>query len=258
MDALRSDGYHEAQLRRFLPVIHRLGRISLAGKKLRVLGEENFVRGGPSILIGNHCGSYKDVAVLYRIAPRPIFFNANHLIFTRAGFNFLVRKHLYRHMGRLGLFLNFILNPYKFLFVDYISSNIAKIGAIPVDFFGAKDEAVVRCEEYLRLGRAIVSLQGRGRVDPKERNPYIKPFGRGVAYIAYQMRERENVDIPVTPLALYGTQLPWLIPGTVTINLGPPMHIRDYWGGGVDATVDRFRNALQEAVAALFMRNLRP
>ena len=192
---------YEAELRRFLPVINRLGKILLAGKTIEVLGEENFVRQGPSILIGNHCGAYKDVSVLFRIVSRPLFFNANKQLFTRPEFNFLVRKHLHRHMGRLGDFL--------------------------------------------------VSLQGRGRVDPAEKNPYMKPFGRGMALVAYDMHAQDGIDIPVTPLALFGTQLPWMIPGTIRVHFGEPMFIRDHLRTTLEASVEAFKNALERKVGAM-------
>lgn len=242
---------HERELRRFVPMINRLGKVVLAGKKIEVLGEENFVRRGPSILIGNHCGAYKDVSVLFRIVPRPIFFNANKQLFTRPEFNFLVRKHLHRHMGRMGDFLNFILNPYKWVFVDYISSNIARVGAIPVDLLGSKKEAISICENYLRRGRAIVSLQGRGRVDPAEKNPYMKPFGRGMALVAYDLRAQDRIDVPVTPLALFGTQLPWMIPGTIHVHFGEPMFVGDYLRDTLEASVEAFKDALERRVDAM-------
>jgi len=242
---------YETELRRFLPMINRLGKIFLAGKTIDVLGAENLVRQGPSILIGNHCGAYKDVCVLFRTVPRPMFFNANKELFTRPEFNFLVKKHLHRHMGRMGDFVNFILNPYKWVFVDYISSNIARVGAIPVDLLGSKKGAIAIGEEYLRRGRAIVSLYGRGRVDPTEKNPYMKPFGRGMALVAYDMHAQDGIDVPVTPLALFGTQLPWMIPGTIRVHFGEPMFVRDYLRDTLEASVEAFKDALERRVDAM-------
>jgi 1-acyl-sn-glycerol-3-phosphate acyltransferase len=242
---------HERELRRFMPTINRLGRMVLVNKKIEIQGQENFVNQGPSILIGNHCGAYKDVSTLFRIASRPIFFNANRQLFTHPEFSYLVRKHLHRHMGRIGDFINFILNPYKWFFVDYISSNIARVGAIPVDLLGSKKAAIAVCENYLRRGRAIVSLQGRGRVDPSERNPYMKPFGRGMALVAYEMSVGEGMDVPVTPLALFGTQLPWMIPGTIRVHFGEPMFARDHLRDTREASVEAFKDALERKVDAM-------
>jgi len=53
----------------------------LFSKKISVRGAENFVREGPNIIVGNHVGSYKDVAILFKTVPRPIFFIANKMIF---------------------------------------------------------------------------------------------------------------------------------------------------------------------------------
>lgn len=258
MRKYRRDFDHEAEYRRFLPMIQRINRFALAGKKIDVRGAENFVRKGPSIIIGNHCGSYKDVAVLFLTVARPIFFNANRELFTRPAFSYLVRKHLHRHMGRTGLLLNFFLKPYLFLFVDYVSANIARIGTIPVNLVGSKREAVERCEDYLRRGRALISLQGRGRVDPRGRNPYIWPFGRGTALIACHLLENDNLHVPVTPLALFGSQRPWLIPGTIRVAVGAPMFARDYLRSSLEESVEHFTKALEARVQSLFMTLIRP
>jgi hypothetical protein len=257
MQRLRLDYDHEAEYRRLLPKIERLCRFGMAGKTIEVLGRENLVRRGPNILIGNHIGSYRDVAVLFLTAVRPIFFNANAQIFSREEFGALVRKHLKRHMGRLGLMLDFLLNPYKFLFVDFVSSHIARVGSIPVYLLGGKREAVDRCEDYMRRGRAVVSLQGRGRVDLRAPNPYIWPFGRGTAFVAYDLLEREGLHVPVTPLAFFGTQVPWPVPSKVRLNVGEPMYVRDFLGGGRDAAILRFKAAMEDRVLELFRDILR-
>ncbi len=242
---------HEAELRHFLPKINDIGNLFLAGKKIEILGSENIVLRGPSILIGNHCGAYKDVSVLFRIVHRPLFFNANKMLFTREEFNVLVKRHLHRHMGRWGELVNFFLNPYKWLIVDFISANIARVGTIPVDLLGGKKEAIAICEDYLRRGRAIVSLQGRGRVDPAERNPYMKPFGRGMALVAYEMKVQSGIDVPVTPLALFGTQWPWMIPGTIRVRFAEPMFVRDHLRATREDSVEAFKDALERKVDAM-------
>jgi len=248
----------EDEFRRFEPFIRVVSRTALLGKKLIVRGQENFIKEGPNIIVGNHCGSFKDVATVLRVIPRPIFFAANKQVFTKEELNFLVKKHLKRHLKNFGVLLSFLLIPFKSLFVRYISSNIAKIGTIPVDLYHqGKREAIERCQDYLQAGRAIIALQGRGRVDPHDPNPYIKPFGRGISIMACNMHERFGIHVPVTPLAMYGTQLPFLIPGKVLMNVGRPMYVADHLGGGFEEIVARFKNALEATVHKLFLELIR-
>jgi 1-acyl-sn-glycerol-3-phosphate acyltransferase len=248
----------EDEFRRYFPVARILSRASLLGKNVVVRGAENFVRDGPSIIVGNHCGSYKDVAVICLIAPRPFFFTANKIIFNREELSFLIRKHLKRHLGRSGLLLNFLFNPLYRLFIRFVSSNVAKVGTIPVDLYiHGKRQAVERCQDYLKAGRILVALQGRGRVFPEDPNPYVKSFGRGMSIVAYNVYERFRMSVPVTPLAIYGTQLPFLIPGKLLVNVGKPMFIADYLGGGFEASVERFKAALESAVNRLFLELIR-
>ena len=242
----------EEELQLFQPVIQKLCGLSLFGKKVIMKGGQNFVREGPNIIIGNHCGSYKDVAILFKYVPRPIFFTANMTIFNRSEFNALVRKHLKRHMHNFGLFLDLLFSPIKAPFVDYISSNIHKIGTIPVDLNHKKRMAFRLCHDYLKKGKAIITLQGRGRVCSDHPHPYIYPFRRGASILTYNLFRDEKIQVPVTPVAFYGTQLPLIVPGKIMINIGEPMYIVDYMTDEASKTILNFKDALEKRVKALF------
>jgi len=244
----------EDEFRRAFPIGLLLSRVSLIGKKLLVRGAENFVPKGPSIIVGNHCGSFKDVAVITRIAPRPFFFTANRMIWNQEELAFLVRKHLKRHLGRTGLILHFLLKPLYHVFVRYASALVARIGTIPVDLYNhGKRPAVESCQDYLRAGRILVALQGRGRVMPDDPNPYVRSFGRGMAIVAANMHERYGIQVPVVPLAIYGSQLPMFVPGKVLVNVGKPLFIADYLGSGFEESAERFKSAMESAVNRLFL-----
>lgn len=247
----------EEEFRRFQPVIRWLSFLSLLGKRIEVKHDDNFVRKGPNIIVGNHSGSFKDVAIILRIVPRPVFFTANQMIFSKEEFDFLIRKHLRRHLKDFGLVINSALKPLKYLFVRYVSSNIARVGTIPVDLYSTKRDAFRRCQEYLQKGRAIITLQGRGRVFPRAVHPYISPFRRGASVLAYLLYQENGISVPVTPLAMFGTHIPFLIPGKIRVNVGQPMYIADYLGNEVEETVGHFRDALEARVKALFLELLR-
>jgi 1-acyl-sn-glycerol-3-phosphate acyltransferase len=251
----------EEELKRFEPMIRFLSRLSLAGKKVVVRGGENFVPEGPNLIVGNHIGSYKDVAVLFRVAPRPIFFTANKEIFNKQDLYFLIRRYLKRHLRDFGWTVDRMITPLKYLFATYISSNIAKIGTIPVNLKlnekKEKGEAVGRCEEIIRSGRAVITLQGRGRLQKKAANPYVDTFRRGASFIAYNLYVNHRLNVPVTPLAFYGTQTPVLVPGKVLVNVGSPMFIGDHIVQGVNETVENFRSALEARVKSLFFELIR-
>ncbi len=254
----------EQELKHQEPVIRFLSGLSLLGKKVEVLGTENWVLEGPNIIAGNHIGSYKDVSALFRVAPRPIFFTANREIFNKEDFYFLIRRYLKRHLRDFGWTVDRMITPLKYLFVRYVSSNIAKIGTVPVnlrlDQKRDKGQAVGKCEEIVRSGRALITLQGRGRLQKKAANPYVDTFRRGVAFIAYNLYVNDKLNVPVTPIAFYGTHVPVLVPGRVTINVGSPLYIGDYLvqgANGVLDTVENFRSALEARVKELFFEILR-
>jgi 1-acyl-sn-glycerol-3-phosphate acyltransferase len=247
----------EEELKRLERPVRRLTNLALFPKKIEVRGAGNFVPAGPNVIVGNHIGSYKDIGLLLRIAPRPIFFTANKMIFDRDDFSFLVRLHLQRHLKGFGPLVHLLLNPFYALVVDFISSHIANVGSIPVDMDGGRAEALRKCEAYLKQGRAIIALQGRGRVDPKDPNPYVKAFRRGASVMAWHLFEKDRIDVPVTPLAIFGTHLPFPVPGTIRVNVGEPMFIRDHLAPDAAGTIEGFRAALQIRVTELLMEIIR-
>jgi len=247
----------ESELKRLEKGVLRLTNLALFPKKIEVRGRENFVLRGPNIIVGNHIGSQKDVGLLFKIVPRPIFFTANKMIFDEGDFSFLVRKHLHRHLKSFGLFLHLLLNPFYALVVNYISSNIARVGSIPVDLDGGRAEAVKMCEAYLRKGRAVIALQGRGRVDSRDANPYVKRFRHGASVMAYDLYHGESLSVPVTPLAMFGTHIPFPVPGTVKVNVGEPMYVKDHMKDTAAETIEVFRNALENRVKSLFLDIIR-
>jgi len=241
----------EEELKRIEPTIRRMSNFALVGKKIVIKGKENFVKRGPNIIVGNHIGTFKDIATLLKIVPRPVFFTGNRMIFNKDEFNLLIRHHLKRHLNNFGLFLDLIISPVKSLFVNYVSSNIAKVGTIPVDINKGKRLAMEKCQDYLKKGRAIVALQGRGRVMRMEPHPYVSSFKKGASVLSYNLHESEGLSVPVTPIAIFGTQVPFLIPAKIKVNVGEPMYITDYLAGEFTETVDRFREALEKRVKTL-------
>ena len=249
-------GTFEEEMESIRRFVDRTCRFFLLPKKIDLRGAENFVREGPNIVVGNHAGSYKDVAVLFRTVPRTIYFTANQMIFTREGASELVLRHLHRHMGRFGGFVHVLLGPFYRFMVTYISGHIARVGTIPVDIYGSKRASILRCQDYLRHDRAVIALQGRGRVFPKDPNPYVREFRRGVSIMAYNLYKESGLSVPVTPMSIFGTHIMWGVPATVKVNVGPPLYIKDHWTGEEASTVEAFRAALQRTVAGLLRASL--
>ena len=243
----------EEELKKREPIIKGASSFALLGKKIEIMGKENFVKGGPNIIVGNHIGTFKDIATLLKIIPRPTFFTANRMIFNKDELNYLIRRHLKIHMKNFGLLLDLVFNPLKSLVVNYVSANAAKVGTIPVDLNQGKRMAMEKCQEYLKKGKAIITLQGLGRVIEKNPNPYVGYFKRGASVLSYNMYKEEGISVPVTPIAMFGTQVPFLVPAKIRVKIGEPMYITDYLVGEFAETVDKFREALEKRVKALIL-----
>lgn len=169
----------------------------------------------------------------------------------------MIREHLERHMHDFGFFVYVALTPLKVFFIHFVSNAIRRIGAIPTDLYDQKRMAIEKCQEYLKRGRAIVLLQGRGRVMKDDPNPYVARFRRGPSIIAYNLYKEEGMSVPVTPIATLGTHLPFLIPGKIKVNIGEPLYIEDYLSDGFMESVQSFRDAMEKRVKELFFEILR-
>lgn len=247
----------DREYRKIEPTLQRWLSLLLLGKKIELHGSGHFVREGPNLIVGNHCGSFKDIAVLFRAVPRRIFFTANKQIFDAEEFNALIRKHLSRHFGELGVAMNSLIRPLRSSLVEFVSSNIRRIGTIPVDLKAGRPDTRLQIRRYLEKGRAVIVLQGRGRVQPHDPHPYISRFRRGAPAIVHGLFSDTGLSVPVTPLAISGSQTPWLVPATIRLNVGEPMYIDGLRGGQPADVVERFRDALEKRVRALFLELVR-
>lgn len=239
------------------PLIQGLCRGMLLTKRIAISGRENFVRSGRNIIIANHVGSYKDIAVLFRVVPRRIFFMANARIFRRASFEDMIKTHLFRHMGWFGTALDLLLTPVKNWFVPTIADNIARIGTIPVDLERRGSSALSLCREYLLKGRAVIFLQGMGFVSSDNGHPYVPAFRPGPALLACQLHEQDGLEVPVTPVAILGSHLAWPVPSRVRVHIGEPMFITEDLRADRERSVRNFRDRLEARVKLLFRDALR-
>jgi hypothetical protein len=78
-----------------------------------------------------------------------------------------------------------------------------------------------------------------------------------VSIISYNLFQEDKMRVPVTPIAMFGTQTPLLVPAKIKVNVGEPMYITDYFGNDFDESVDRFREALESRVKVLLTEVIR-
>jgi 1-acyl-sn-glycerol-3-phosphate acyltransferase len=247
----------EAELKKIRPQIEKLCDFLLLGKTVEVRGQRNIVHEGPNIIVGNHCGTFKDGAIIWKIVPRPIFFTANRMIFNKDELTLLVKEHFQVHLKSVGYFLNLALHPITSRLINFVSSALPRAGTIPVDLTRRKKLAIEKCQEYLKKGRAIIALQGNGKIRKNDPNPYVSPFRKGPSILSYNLYTEENIPVAVTPLAFFGTQSPVFIPGKIMVNIGEPMYIADYMANDFATSVEKFRAAMERKVKDLFMELIR-
>lgn len=248
MDAFEKD------FLRVRPTLMKWIRLALFGKTLQVTGMDNLPMQGPVVIVGNHIGSYKDIAALLEIIPRQIHFTANQEIFSRERFHALIRTHLKCHLKEFGLLFDVAIRPIKVPFVNFISDNIGRVGSIPVDLMGGKTQALQTCKDFLLEGRAVVLLQGRGRINPRDSHPFVCEFRRGPAVICAKIFRDRGLVVPLVPIAMYGTHMPWVVPGKIKIGIGQPMKVSDYATDDLSLTISRFRAAMEKRTRRLLYR----
>lgn len=75
--------------------------------------------------------------------------------------------------------------------------------------------------------------------------------------MAYNLYQESGLDVPVTPMAIFGTHVPLGVPGKIWVNVGQPMFISHYTYDKGSETVDKFRQAMEKRVNQLFFEILR-
>lgn len=244
----------EEEFQRVRPALDRWACFALLGKKIFAEGTENFIKQGPNIIVGNHIGTFKDAATIYKIVPRSFIFTANRMILDKDELDFLIRKHLKRHFKEVGLLLNALLKPLKVPFINFVTKTAKRIGAIPVDLYSSKRDAILKCQEGVKAGKALITLHGRGRVMKDDLNPYVSPIRRGAAIVSYNLYKNDGLKVPITPLVMFGTHLPLFFPTTIRVKVGEPMYVSDYLGDSFTETIERFRAAIEARVNSLFFQ----
>lgn len=126
-----------------------------------------------------------------------------------------------------------------------------------MDLSGKKRTAVGKCEQNLKKKRAIVLLQGKGLVKEDTSNPFISMFKRGPSIICYNLYKKDGLVVPVTPVAILGTQKPFLTPGKIRVSIGKPMNILDYIEDEFTQTIERFKKAMEAQVESLLLELVR-
>ena len=96
-----------------------------------------------------------------------------------------------------------------------------------------------------------------GGILPAPFYPYVHPFRRGPAIIAYNIYKETGMNIPVTPIAMFGTHYAWLVPAKIRVRVGEPMYVTDYWEDDMAATIECFRAALEAKVTGMLLDIIR-
>jgi 1-acyl-sn-glycerol-3-phosphate acyltransferase len=230
-------------------------RVFLIFNKRDFKGLENKIPAGPNIIVTNHpaalkemIGPVKDVAIIFSVYdthpyPRQLSFLASYEIFSKEEFVGTICLHLHP-------VFRILLNPLIRLFVTYAIPRIRAFGAIPVfkSKFGGGRETSERIKKYLLEGRAVVFLQSNIK-QQSEIHPYLEKFRKGAAFTAYELYRKYRINVPVTPISIYGTE-GFIRPfKKIRVNIGKSMFIKSFLK--TKSPVRSFTNALEEKVRDL-------
>jgi hypothetical protein len=116
---------------------------------------------------------------------------------------------------------------------------------------GTKRNAIKLCEQRVDEGRALILLQGRGRIIASDPNPYVHEFRRGASIICYNLYKKKMKSVPVTPLVVFKSHWPFMVPCTIRVKVGEPMFIQDYWKNDFNSTISHFSSALEKRTKKL-------
>lgn len=226
---------YTVEAQRFYQRIGRFfARIFLLFNKCVFNGLENKIPEGPNIIVTNHpaalkemIGPVKDVAIIFSVydkhpSPRQLCFLASDEVFSKKEFEGTISIHLHP-------IFRILLKPLIQLFVAYAIPRIHALGAIPVYIseFGGRKETREKIIECLLKGRAVVFLQVNVKQQSKI-HPYLQKFRKGAAFYAYELYQKHHVEVPVTPVSIYGTE-GFIRPfKKIRVNVGKSLFIKSF------------------------------
>ncbi len=230
---------YEVWKRRSISVL-KTQRIAVSGLKL-------LPQHGPGILAPNHL-NWKDVFFLGALIPRQIHFVGTYELFdTERCYEYSV-DYMIQKVG------HWFRIPAEFLgknLAPIISHRIRAVGAIPVKRSGLPKHMFESVESGLREKKLVcVFPEGGTGIVGK-----LKKFKRGLAKIVYDLREEGCGSIPVFPAAIRGTHRFFRPHRTLSLDIGPPLHIEDHIQGSYRETLSQFTDHLWEEVYNLLFPN---
>jgi len=184
------------------------GVLFLSGLKLAVRGLEQFDSSEPRIYIANH-SSYLDIPCLFAALPVNLYFIAKEEV-----------KKI--------PFVGFFMKATQMIFIDRSSRQAA---------IDSMNEA----GDLIKKGRSVLVFPEGSRKGGQD----VHPFKKGAFVLARQ------AGIPVVPVALTGTNqlMPSgslsIKPGSVTLQVGQPIHGADY------ETVQDFMHSVRRQIVSL-------
>jgi 1-acyl-sn-glycerol-3-phosphate acyltransferase len=252
--------YTEEAIRLYRKVGRFFAKVFLLLNKKDFKGLENKIPDGPNIIVTNHpaalkemIGPVKDVAIIFSVydtqpSPRLLSFLATHEVFSKKEFVGTINIHLHP-------IFRILLRPLVQLFVTYAIPRIKAFGTIPVysSEFGGRRETREKIKECLLEGRAVVFLQANVKKQ-SEIHPYLKKFNKGAAFIAYEFYRNYRMNIPVTPVSIYGTEGIIRPFKKIRVNIGKSMFVKSFIKA--KSPVRSFTNALEERVKELLEESL--
>lgn len=252
---------YTSEANRFYQTVGRFfARVFLVFNKRDFKGLENKIPEGPNIIVTNHpaalkemIGPVKDVAVIFSVYDsqpnrRQLSFLASNEVFSKKEFEGTISIHLHP-------IFRILLKPLIKLFVTYAIPRIRALGTIPVytSEFGGRRETRDRIVECLLEGRAVVFLQ-TNLIHQSLIHPYLRKFRKGAAFMAYELYRKYKLNIPVTPISIYGTEGFFRPFKKIRVNIGKSMSIQSYLRD--KSPVRSFTNALERRVKALLVESL--
>lgn len=237
----------------------------LAPNRIEVHGLENKIEEGPCLIACNHTGAAKDVAIVYKIYSRMVFFCAMYYLFDKNKFSQEISRNYMRLLVPAKLpraILNALMAPIRESFAWYASSRAREIGTLPLKAnylpqgIRVIDQEHIKemIQAYLLAGRAVGLMQA----DSKNRSifhPYVRRFKRGAASVSYELLKRKDgLEVPVTPISIYGAEGLITIGKRIIVRVGEPMTIKPFLDS--PNPVEEYTLALEKRVSDMVRQDV--
>ena len=216
-------------------------------QRVSVSGLMNIPEKGAGIIAANHT-NWKDIFAIAGIISRRLCFVGTAELIDITACQKMIEKYLHEHLP-ISQILG-IAKGFSHWAANTIVPRICNSGTIPVKRHDRESNFFELAKESLRKDKMLLIFPEGNTSKPDK----IKRFRLGMAKLVYDLHHEEDNDVPVIPTALRGTERFYLPGRKLSIHIGRPSFIKDFYSPQEKLMLREFNENFRKKLQQMLLR----